>query len=383
MTQEILPPTPEPTLTPALFTPEELPPEFAFTPVPRKRARSNGITPLKQATFIMHLVGCGNVEKAAMAVGSSGSAFYQLRKAEGAESFAAAWAAAIDTGSRRVLDTLMEHAIYGVPETIIKDGQVILERRKFNTRAMMWIVQQRFPEQFGGTLNMGNRPESSLPDGLRKLKEEWRKEWEEEAAAARAEASDAEAAALNTAQATTTRILKKYAAKVREEYHFRSEGNAIAADFALRQLTHIEVVMDVAGVSYDVIKAHFHNAPHGGPWSTWISRKMEEARHEAWAQVSGEDADWYDRDVALDDGVGGDPPEGPPPIRYTRPALPHYLTETDLHADEADRAEVMGPGNSGGAGNWRTRLAREQAWEETRQTESGDVGEEPTFLPRG
>jgi hypothetical protein len=37
----------------------------------------------------------------------------------------------------------------------------------------------------------------------------------------------------------------------------------------------------------------------------------------------------------------------------------------------------------GGGGNWRTRLAREQAWEEARQTESDDPREEPTFLPRG
>src|SRR3546814_8862201 len=35
------------------------------------------------------------------------------------------------------------HAIHGVPETLSKDGQVILERRKFNTRAMMRSEERR------------------------------------------------------------------------------------------------------------------------------------------------------------------------------------------------------------------------------------------------
>jgi hypothetical protein len=381
MTQHILPalPEPQPEPTPAVFTPDELPPELAFTPVPRKKQRSNGITPLKQATFIMHLVGCGNVEMAAKAVGVSDSAFYQLRKAEGAESFNAAWEKAVDSGARRVLDTLMEHAIHGVPETIIKDGEVILERRKYNTRSMMWIVQQRFPEMFGGGLNLTGRPGSSLPDGLKKLKDEWRKEWEDEAAATGNAASEAEAAAYNDAVATTMRILHKYQAKVREEYHCRSQGNTIAADFALRQLTHIEVVMDVGGVSHDLIKEHLYNAPYGGPWSTWISRQMEEARHTAWEQVSNELADWHDRDVTAGLARGGDTPEGPAPIRYTRPALPHYLTEVDFLADEAARAEATRPNGD----NTHSRQARKQAWQKARKTESDDPGEEPTFLPRG
>jgi hypothetical protein len=74
-------PQPNPPETPALFTHEELPPELAFTPVPRKRVRAHGITPLKQATFIMHLVGSGSVTMAAKAVGVSANSFYQLRRA--------------------------------------------------------------------------------------------------------------------------------------------------------------------------------------------------------------------------------------------------------------------------------------------------------------
>lgn len=159
----------------------ELPPCLAFTAVPRRAKRWNGLTELKQHTFIANLASCGCVEMAAASVGSSGSAFYQLRKAEGAESFAAAWEVAIDMGARIVLDKLMEHAIHGTPERLLKDGEVILERRKYNTRAMMWIVQQRFPETYGGSLNVtGGRPASSMPDSIKKLKEQWRKDWEKE-----------------------------------------------------------------------------------------------------------------------------------------------------------------------------------------------------------
>ena len=181
MTQEILPPLPDPDRDPHLtLDPDNLPPTLRFTPVPRNGKPWMGITAQRQATFIAHLAGSGSVIMAAKSIGVSTSALYQLRKAEGAESFAAAWEVAIDMGARRVLDTLMDHAIHGIPETLSKDGQVILERRKYNTRAMMWIVQQRFPEIYGGSLNVSGLPQSALPHSIRKLKEEWRAEWQKE-----------------------------------------------------------------------------------------------------------------------------------------------------------------------------------------------------------
>ena len=105
---------PKPRL-PALPEPD-LPEELAFTPVPRKTKRWNGITPTKQRIFIDNLAGCGCVKMAANSIGASDGALYQLRKAEGAESFAAAWDIAIEGGARRVLDLLMEHAIHGTPD---------------------------------------------------------------------------------------------------------------------------------------------------------------------------------------------------------------------------------------------------------------------------
>ncbi|MBP6379857.1 MAG: hypothetical protein KA312_05510 [Sphingorhabdus sp.] len=392
MAQEILPPEPTPTPNPFEIDPEDLPPALEFTPVPRKRIRADGLNPMRQRAFITYLSVNGSVEMSATAVGVSANSFYQLKKAEGAESFAAAWDIAIEMGARRVLDTLMDHAIHGTPEKLLKDGEVILERRKYNTRAMMWIVQQRFPELYGGNLNLSGRPASSLPHGIQKLKEEWRKEWEEEAAAKEAEFQARYEAEHNSAEASRARFLKKYQAKVREEYFFRAEGNAIAADFALRQLAMMEVVMDVGGICMELIKEHFHSAPHGGPWSTEVSRALEDARHSAWAQAiaeatrqrAREEAEGCGADMPGADAFGvagpeeGQGPQAPDMIAlYPRPHRPFYLNEEDMVKDEVARTRLNWLG-----GSYRERAAAEAEWRENRRVES-EGAEGDTYLPEG
>lgn len=157
---------------------------FAFTPVPRQTRRVSGLNPMKQRAFIAHLAASGSVTMAARATGNSAAAWYALRRASGAEQFAAAWDNAIEAGARRVLDTLVEHAIHGTPETLIQNGEVILERRRYNHRAMMWIVAHRFPDQFGEVV--GIEGHNGLSAGLKRLKAKWRKQWEDEQAAAKA-----------------------------------------------------------------------------------------------------------------------------------------------------------------------------------------------------
>lgn len=67
-------------------------PAFHTVPV---RPRKDGWTPLKQAEFIGHLAETRCVEKAARAVGMRRETAYRLRTREGAESFCAAWDAAL------------------------------------------------------------------------------------------------------------------------------------------------------------------------------------------------------------------------------------------------------------------------------------------------
>ncbi|WP_332819067.1 hypothetical protein [Sphingopyxis sp.] len=182
MKQEILPPLPavidaeaDPTLDP-----DDLPEELAFTPAPQHSKRWTGINEQKQRIFIAQLAATGAVTMAAKAIGHSSSALYQLRKRDGADSFAAAWDRAVEAGARRVADLLMEYAIYGVPETISKRGQVILERRRPNIRAMQHIAASRFPENFAGVDPVDGRPASAIPHAIHRLREKWRAEWEAE-----------------------------------------------------------------------------------------------------------------------------------------------------------------------------------------------------------
>lgn len=279
---------PPPALIPPLQE-VELPPALAFTPVPRRTKRWNGLTPLKQRAFIANLASCGCVEMAGASVGSSGAAFYTLRKAEGAESFAAAWEVAVDMGARIVLDKLMEHAIHGTPEKLLKDGEVILERRKYNTRAMMWIVQQRFPETYGGSLSTGGAP-NSMPHALRKLKAKWEAEWleaykAEQSAIAEAKAQEEEATReIERRELLPVILVKHYQRKVREERNYRLTGQTTHADMTLRQLTHIELYMEFAGLVEPEIMAFFDNAeadPH--PWESEASKAITAHREAAWA----------------------------------------------------------------------------------------------------
>ncbi|MBL0916341.1 MAG: hypothetical protein IBJ13_12785 [Sphingopyxis sp.] len=184
MKQETLPPLPPSTSGAAdpldETTTEDLPEELEFTPVEQLAKRWSGVTAQKQRIFIAQLAATGAVSMAAKAIGHSSSALYQLRKRDGAESFAAAWDRAVEAGARRVADLLMEYAIYGVPETISKRGQVILERRRPNIRAMQHIAASRFPENFRSIDPVDGRPASAIPHSIRRLREKWRAEWEAE-----------------------------------------------------------------------------------------------------------------------------------------------------------------------------------------------------------
>jgi hypothetical protein len=75
--------------------PIAMPESFAFTPVPRRFQRKDGWSEERQRGFIAALMEGLDPEKAAQSQGLTGSGAYQLRKAAGGESFAAAWDAAV------------------------------------------------------------------------------------------------------------------------------------------------------------------------------------------------------------------------------------------------------------------------------------------------
>jgi hypothetical protein len=97
----------------------------AFTPVPMQRRRHDGWTPERQRAFIEVLSVTGQVAEACRTVGMSRKSAYGLKDRPGAESFVAAWDAALMSGQQRMLDQLMERAVRGVTTIVVKRGGAI------------------------------------------------------------------------------------------------------------------------------------------------------------------------------------------------------------------------------------------------------------------
>ncbi|MBB4633929.1 hypothetical protein [Sphingosinicella soli] len=124
------------------------PDDFEWIPVARQR-RSDGWTPQRQREFIEVLADTGSVVEAARAVRMSANSCYRLRRAPGAEGFAAAWEAAIAYASRRLVDIAFDRAVNGVEDAVLdKDGAVIHLRRRYNDRLLMFLLRAHHPERY-------------------------------------------------------------------------------------------------------------------------------------------------------------------------------------------------------------------------------------------
>ncbi len=397
MTQKKSPPpaSPPPSL-PALparpATPKQieasLDARLEFTPVPRATKRWNGLTELKQRTFIQLLADSGSVTMAAKAIGATTSAMYGLRRREGAESFAAAWEAAIEIGARRVLDTLMEHAIHGTPETIIQDGEVVAERRRYNHRAMMWIVSQRFPEKYGSATGLMEM--SGMSHAMQKLKAKWEGEWRakyEAEQAAKAEADiEAQEAVLEAERRELLPLIlvKMYQQKVREERQYRLRGKVMSADVTLRQLTHLELYMEYAGLTEPEITQFFDRAATDPfPWETEASRAIAAHRIAAWAMDGEDDARMNGAEsshTASAEPVEAreaqpEPTEGqgvpkrpiilrPTPLSYGPKGPPHHAMMAGENMRERTRARDQAEAQMAEAQRLWEACATEERWEE-------------------
>ena len=119
----------------------------AFKPVPR-RYRHDGWTPERQRAFIEALADTGSVRHAAARVGMASENAYALRRARGAEQFAAAWQAALDHGIRQLEDIAMGRAIHGQEVPVYSYGKLIGTRRVFNDRLIMFLLRNRAVDRF-------------------------------------------------------------------------------------------------------------------------------------------------------------------------------------------------------------------------------------------
>lgn len=252
-----------------------------FTPVPRKY-RHDGWTADRQRAFIDALAASGSVKAAAHSINMSAEGAYYLRRQPGAEGFRAAWSAALDHGVQNLADAMMDRALHGVPVPIMYQGEQVAERRVYNERASMFILRHHLPEKYGPLKPLA--PGTKHPDTIAR-------EQAEAAGAAGEGAPDM----LTEDQAATIggqldRILELYRRKLMEERQARLGGRIAEADFAVRQLTHLEVLLEVGGVAHALIQYAEGDRGPGEPgeppiWRTPLTDELEVVRRRVWTET--------------------------------------------------------------------------------------------------
>ena len=112
-----------------------------FYPVPALRRHHNGWLPERQADFLGYLAETGSVSAAAARVGMSRETAYRLRRRERAESFAAAWDAALGFPVRQVtVDDLLFLAYSGLIRIVMRRGRYVRWVQKPDNSALLRLL---------------------------------------------------------------------------------------------------------------------------------------------------------------------------------------------------------------------------------------------------
>ena len=267
---------------------DHLPPIPPFTPVPR-RYRHDGWTSERQRAFIAALADTGSVSAAAARINMSSEGAYYLRRQPGAESFSTAWDAALDFGIRSLADLAIDRARHGVAVPIFHKGEQVGEKRWYNDRLLMFVLRHHLPDKYGLQLNGGTRSKATIE---REAAENCPTCRQAQEAAEEEDSNEAKAAWFD-------RIMKRYLIKVQQEQDERRKGRWYAADFYLRQPTHIELILDVGGRTQAMLDACTANPerPDDEPYASPVSEILAKHRAAVWA-------------------AAGDPPR--PPLRLAR-----------------------------------------------------------------
>jgi hypothetical protein len=150
--------------------PNEGNPIPAFTPVPRERSRFDGWTPERQQAFIDALADTGSVTSACQRINMSTVGAYALKRTPGAESFRAAWDAALNFGVQTLTDLAIDRVKHGTPVPIFWKGEQVGERRRYNERLHMFILKHHQPHIYSPPqLKTGTKH-------IETLKREWAEE---------------------------------------------------------------------------------------------------------------------------------------------------------------------------------------------------------------
>jgi len=132
-----------------------------------RRPRADGWTPQRQVEFIAALADCGCVEQAALKACMSVTSCYRLRRAPGAENFAAAWDAALAQAARRLVDLAFGRAINGSDEPVYdQDGHRVGRRTRINDRLLMFLLRAYMPDRFRHAHHNVRHPDEAPPPAI-------------------------------------------------------------------------------------------------------------------------------------------------------------------------------------------------------------------------
>jgi hypothetical protein len=194
--------------SPPLHPDPEIAALLDFEPVIHKMPRADGWTAERQRGFIAALAETGSQEQAAHAVGMTARGAYSLRKQIGAEGFAAAW-----------------------------KGAIALRKKRRGLR-LRGAAQAGRARQSGPA---GQGPSDAALAARASLR------------VAADDLEPEEALEICTLADLLQPLMDKYLGKLKDERTCRLEGRIVEADYCVRQLTAIEIMLDLAGGADELI----------------------------------------------------------------------------------------------------------------------------------
>lgn len=122
--------------------------DYDWVPV-RRKARRDGWTVAAQKSFIGVLADTGSVTQAAIEVNMSATSCYRLRRSADGRAFAAAWDAAVQTASLRLVDLAFDRAVNGSTEPVFdREGRRVGQRIRYNDRLLMFLLRAHQPDRY-------------------------------------------------------------------------------------------------------------------------------------------------------------------------------------------------------------------------------------------
>ncbi|MEO6361548.1 MAG: hypothetical protein ABIO43_13410, partial [Sphingomicrobium sp.] len=211
---------------------------LVFQPVTRQVKRPDGWTPERQRQFIRLLAETGSPQQAAAAMGKVLSGVEALYKQEGTESFRAAWDGALELAAARERAAMKGRT---------RDAPVLPpHRRRANTADKARVAEE-------------------------------------------AECEPEDESSFEEKQSLFERLAGKYLRKVEQERDARLNGEIVAADFYVRQITAVEVMLDLicdghgSGAFEQLAQLRRKGRSLYDIADTPVSRLLDDARRAFWA----------------------------------------------------------------------------------------------------